>query len=231
VKRQFRRCSQVTNIGGLRPLMFVIGRYWPHLPELGTGANPGHAITSGGTRTSDRGAATATGLGAPLRPRRAVRFRRLHEDVEEAPGDSQHEPSRESIRKRQLREFHQDAQTRRDLRKPVSGPGALADQHRRVHRAVLQSMPATLGLGIPIARGVRAGRQFACDRSDDEFFQHTEIYRSDGRRWKRRKPTAVGFPAHCFDESPIGYSLADCSPAEPTSASPAHHEIKEEKSV
>src|SRR6202790_4351199 len=62
------------------------------------------------------------------------------------------------------------------------------------------------------------------------FFRHMEIYRSDGRRWKRRKPTA-GFPAHRFDESPAGYSLAGCPPVEPTSASPAHHEIKEEKSV
>ena len=52
------------------------------------------------------------------------------------------------------------------------------------------------------------------------FFRHTEIYRSDGRRWKRRKPAAVGFPAHRLDESPAGYSLAGCSPAEPASASP-----------
>ena len=63
------------------------------------------------------------------------------------------------------------------------------------------------------------------------FFRHGEIYRSDGRRWKRRKPTAVGFPAHRFDESPAGYSLAGCSPALPASASLADHEIKEEKSV
>jgi putative transposase len=54
------------------------------------------------------------------------------------------------------------------------------------------------------------------------FFRHAEIYQSDGKRWrKRRKPTAVGLPDHRFDESPAGYSLAGCSPAEPTSASPA----------
>ena len=63
------------------------------------------------------------------------------------------------------------------------------------------------------------------------FFRHTEIYRSDGRRWKRRKPTGAGFPDHRLDESPAGYSLAGCSPAEPASASPADHESKEEKSV
>ena len=63
------------------------------------------------------------------------------------------------------------------------------------------------------------------------FFRHAEIYRSDGRRWKKRKPTAVGFPAHRFDESPAGYSLAGCSPAEPASASPADADIKEEEPV
>jgi transposase InsO family protein len=63
------------------------------------------------------------------------------------------------------------------------------------------------------------------------FFRHTEIYRSDGRRWKRRKPTAVGFPSHRLDESPAGYSLAGCSPAEPASASPADGDIKDEEPV
>ena len=63
------------------------------------------------------------------------------------------------------------------------------------------------------------------------FFRHREIYRSDRKRNKRRKPTEVGFPAHRFDESPAGYSLAGCSPAEPTSASPADGDIKEEESV
>jgi putative transposase len=64
------------------------------------------------------------------------------------------------------------------------------------------------------------------------FFRHAEIYRSDGRRrWKRRKPTGIGFPAHRLDESPASYSLAGCSPAEPASASPADGDIKEEESV
>ena len=41
--------------------------------------------------------------------------------------------------------------------------------------------PTTLGLGIPITRGVRAGRPFAWDRSDDEFFQ---AYGDLSIRWK-----------------------------------------------
>jgi hypothetical protein len=53
------------------------------------------------------------------------------------------------------------------------------------------------------------------------FFRHEEIYQSDvgsnssGERPKSRPP------AHRSDESPAGYSLASCSPAELASASPA----------
>lgn len=62
------------------------------------------------------------------------------------------------------------------------------------------------------------------------FFRHPEIYRSDGKRRRRRKPAGAGFPAHRLDESPTGYSSAGCSPAAPTSASPADNEFTEEKS-
>jgi hypothetical protein len=61
------------------------------------------------------------------------------------------------------------------------------------------------------------------------FFRHREIYRSDVRRWKTGKPTGAGSPDHRLDESPAGYSLVGCSPAEPTSASPANANMKEEK--
>jgi hypothetical protein len=47
------------------------------------------------------------------------------------------------------------------------------------------------------------------------FPRHGEIYRWDGET----KTTAS--PAHPIDESPAGYSLPGCSPAEPDSASPA----------
>jgi hypothetical protein len=63
------------------------------------------------------------------------------------------------------------------------------------------------------------------------FFRHAEIYRSDRRRWKSRKPTGAGFPDHRLDESPAGYSSAGWSPPEPASASPANRKLKEEKSV
>jgi transposase InsO family protein len=55
------------------------------------------------------------------------------------------------------------------------------------------------------------------------FLRHGEIYRWD------REATPTASPAHPIDESPTGYSLAGCSPAEPDSASPAeamvtHHQ-------
>jgi Integrase core domain len=53
------------------------------------------------------------------------------------------------------------------------------------------------------------------------FFRHEEIYQSDvGSNSSGERPKS-GPPAHRSDESPAGYSLASCSPAELASASPA----------
>ena len=57
------------------------------------------------------------------------------------------------------------------------------------------------------------------------FSRHGEIYRSTKRpRGRPRKgggePVPPSSPPHRIDESPVGYSLAGCSPAEPASASP-----------
>jgi putative transposase len=54
------------------------------------------------------------------------------------------------------------------------------------------------------------------------FFRHGEIYRWDKRPGEEHgELNRSNSPAHPIDESPTGYSLAGCSPAEPTSASPA----------
>jgi len=54
------------------------------------------------------------------------------------------------------------------------------------------------------------------------FFRHGEIYRWDQKPGQERgEPNRFNSPAHPIDESPTGYSLAGCSPAEPDSASPA----------
>jgi putative transposase len=52
------------------------------------------------------------------------------------------------------------------------------------------------------------------------FPRDREIYPSDGTMESGEKADPACSPAHRLDESPAGYSLAGCSPAEPASASP-----------
>ena len=49
------------------------------------------------------------------------------------------------------------------------------------------------------------------------FVRHGAIYQCNGEQSGVKQDHS---PTHCLDESPVGYSLAGCSPAEPTSASP-----------
>src|SRR2546423_12929235 len=49
------------------------------------------------------------------------------------------------------------------------------------------------------------------------FLRHREIYQVDGKGRGRNRRSAHALR---LDESPVGYSLAGCSPAEPASASP-----------
>jgi putative transposase len=58
------------------------------------------------------------------------------------------------------------------------------------------------------------------------FFRHPEIYQSDVGFKAKGKPAETGFPDHRLDESPVGYSLAGCSPAEPAAASPTEDQCK-----
>ena len=54
------------------------------------------------------------------------------------------------------------------------------------------------------------------------FFRHGEIYRWDGKPGSERGELNLSNSPIHIDESPTGYSLAGCSPAEPDSASPAN---------
>ena len=63
------------------------------------------------------------------------------------------------------------------------------------------------------------------------FFRHEEIYRSDVGSKTEGEPAEAGSPDHRLDESPAGYSLAGCSPAEPASASPAEDHSGGEEAV
>jgi putative transposase len=62
------------------------------------------------------------------------------------------------------------------------------------------------------------------------FFRHEEIYRIDGTPALTRSGPKDRSPDHRFDESPAGYSLASCSPAELASASPAEADSEGEES-
>jgi transposase InsO family protein len=65
-----------------------------------------------------------------------------------------------------------------------------------------------------------------CGAASMSFFRHGEIYRWDGKHGQKPgEPDRSSSPAHPIDESPAGYSLAGCSPAEPASASPAEARI------
>ena len=63
------------------------------------------------------------------------------------------------------------------------------------------------------------------------FFRHKEIYQSDVGSKIEGEPAETGSPDHRLDESPAGYSLAGCSPAEPASASPAEEHSGGEEAV
>ena len=61
------------------------------------------------------------------------------------------------------------------------------------------------------------------------FFRHAEAYRPDGNHANIRSgPQTAPLSTIGFDESPAGYSLASCSPAELASASPANGDSEPE---
>jgi putative transposase len=63
------------------------------------------------------------------------------------------------------------------------------------------------------------------------FFRHGKIYQSDGAGNNSGERAKSRPPAHRSDESPAGYSLASCSPAELASASPAERYPEREEEV
>ena len=64
--------------------------------------NPGSTVADHGIGESDRGTPAAAWPGTSLRPRSAVRLRRLCKNPEQVPNDPEHEPAGEPIRQCQL---------------------------------------------------------------------------------------------------------------------------------
>ena len=71
-----------------------------------------------------------------------------------------------------------------------------------------------------------------CGAPSMSFSRHGEIYRWDGKHGRQQgEPDRSSSPAHPIDESPAGYSLAGCAPAEPDSASPAKPMVNQNQSL
>ena len=144
---------------------------------------------------------------------------------------AQHEPPRQPIRQRLLRELHQDPQARADLRHKYQYIDQLSAHleefiEQYYNRLRLHS---ALGYKTPEEFEAACSTQTASAGPSVSFSRHGEIYRS----WKKRRgrppkasgePVPPGSPAHRIDESPVGYSLTGWSPPEPVSASPTETE-------
>lgn len=107
----------------------------------------GNRLTNRGNGASRYAASAAVWFGSSLGPRTAIRPRRICGHPGEARDRAEHEPSGQPVRQCELREFHEDARARRNLREPIRPSGALARKHRGVHRAVLQRQRLHSALG------------------------------------------------------------------------------------
>jgi len=70
-----------------------------------------------------------------------------------------------------------------------------------------------------------------CAAATMSFFRHEEDYRPDSVLSMTRSDPQTAPPTIGIDESPAGYSLASCSPAEPAAASPADADSATTRSV
>jgi transposase InsO family protein len=113
---------------------------------------------------------------------------------------------------RTLKREEIDARSYRDLDQLRANVQQFIEQYYnrcRLHSALGYRPPEEFEQAAAINR---AG---GCGAASMSFSRHGEIYRWD------RETAKTASPAHPIDESPAGYSLAGCSPAEPDSASPA----------
>jgi len=116
---------------------------------------------------------------------------------------------------RTLKREEIDARAYRDLDHLRANVAEFIEQYYnrcRLHSALGYRPPEEFEQAAALTEPNLAGGIGAASMS---FSRHGEIYRWDG---ETKKPAS---PAHPIDESPAGYSLAGCSPAEPDSASPA----------
>jgi putative transposase len=123
---------------------------------------------------------------------------------------------------RTLKREEIDARSYRDLSDLRTNVAEFIEQYYnrcRLHSALGYRPPEEFEqqAAINLAGGIAAASM--------SFSRHGEIY-----RWDRETAKTVS-PAHPIDESPAGYSLAGCSPAEPDSASPAEPMVKHDHAL
>ena len=95
----------------------------------------------------------------------------------------------------------------------------------RLHSALGYRPPEEFEQAAALTEHNLAG---SCGAASMSFSRHGEIYRWDREQGQKEgEPDRSSSPAHPIDESPAGYSLAGCSPAEPASASPAEARINQ----
>jgi len=122
----------------------------------------------------------------------------------------------------QGRVVYQDVEVRGSLPARVSRPGRSPIIHWALPRKDLQPEATSFGTGLPPAGGVRAFLARTRGKGKGisvSFGRHGEISSdrsfTEGKEWPASRCLA-----RRRNEFPVGYSLAGCSPAEPTSASP-----------
>jgi transposase InsO family protein len=126
---------------------------------------------------------------------------------------------------RTLKREEIDARTYRDLDDLRAHVAQFIEQYYnrcRLHSALGYRPPEEFeqAAAINLAGG--------CGAASMSFSRHGEIYRWDkSNGQKQGEPDRSSSPAHPIDESPAGYSLAGCAPAEPDSASPAEIRINQ----
>src|SRR6266436_7897762 len=162
-----------------------------------------------------------------FRPRGAICLARLHHTTRTTRHSYQHEPISNALRQCPRGKFHEDSQIRGSLPHRIPRPRGSQGFDQAVSGKSLQPAALAFGAGLSSAAGVRTQLTILASASPGEktsmsFLRHEEIYRSDvrpGYRWERQLVVAAPALIGC-DEFPVGYSLAGCPPAEPTSASP-----------
>ena len=92
---------------------------------------------------------------------------------------------------------------------------------QRLHSALGYRSPADFEAA---ANGTATGPEALSASTTLSFVRHEEIFQSDGCKESGEQANHATSPVHRLDESPVGYSLASCSPAELASALPTEHD-------